>query len=111
MIEEEYDMSKQWVKTYRVGEDMVMESNMPNDTIGDWAFEYDYGGVERKKWQEYVEDLERKGIRGQLVHQKMIWKYNPVLDDPNPMPANLSSYQFIVFDISDKTTEDGKDGI
>ena len=76
------DMSVQWVDTYREGSMTIMESNMPNDTIGDQAFEYDYDGVERKKWQEYLEELDRKGTRGDLVYHKMSMMYNPALELP-----------------------------
>ncbi len=79
------------------------ETNLPNDTIGDQAFEYDYDGSERKKWEEYVEELERKGEKGKLVYHKWIMQKNNMLDNSDFQKETsypLESYKLEILDIS-----------
>lgn len=101
----EFDLTKPFVHTYREGEYTVIETNLPNDTCGDFAFEWDIDGSQRRKWEEYLKDLEEKGIRGKLVHKKMKMLYNPVFDEqPELSPLPLSSYEMKIVDFGEIDT-------
>lgn len=94
----EKDLSKPFVNIFREGEDIVLEMNSPNDQIGDFAFEWDIDGSQRKRWEEYLQNLERKGIRGELSFKRLVMKYNPAFDNSDAKSEYpLSSYKMIIY--------------
>lgn len=98
-ILEKLDLSKPFVKVYREDNNTVIESNLPNDQIGDFAFEWDEDGSQRKAWEDYLEGLERLGIKGNLAYNKTVMLYNEALDEPsnfNNQP--LTSYKLQIVD-------------
>lgn len=100
MENDKLDLSKPFVKVYREGQNTVIESNLPNDQVGDFAFEWDEDGSERKAWENYLEGLERLGIKGKLAYNKTVMTYNPALDEPSNFTNQpLSSYSLKILDI------------
>lgn len=93
------DLTKPFFKTYREGNFTVVESNQPNDQHGDQAFEYDFDGSQRKRWDAYIEQLEKEGRRGDLVHQVYKFMDNPAFDN-QPMNHDhpLESYSMVLID-------------
>jgi hypothetical protein len=97
----EKDLSKPFVKTYREGKWLIVETNLPNDTIGDLAFEYDVDGSQRAKWEQYLKELDEKGTRGQLVYQVWEWLYEERWDGKiEKKTYPLESYSFIILDVT-----------
>jgi hypothetical protein len=95
----ELDLSKPFFKTYREGDLIITEINSSNDSIGDFAFEWDIDGSQRKHWEEYIKDLEEKGIRGELTYRKLIMSYDPALDKTDfDKEYPLSQYKMIILD-------------
>lgn len=74
------------------------EITVPNDSIGDFAFEWDIDGKERAKWNKYTAELERLGVRGELVTYKWSVKENPLLDSNEKDEYPLASYKLILMD-------------
>jgi hypothetical protein len=106
----EFGLSQPFVESYREGDMIHLVSNIPNDTIGDFAFEWDFDGSERRKWQAHIEDLRAKGTLGDLQLITLSARYNPVLDTPNKVPwrgglmipgEKFSEPVFMIFDVSD----------
>lgn len=99
MKESKQDLSKPFVHTYEDEDNIIIELNSPNDQIGDFAFEWDLDGSARKRWEEYLEELDRKGIRGQLQLKKIVMRRNPAFDGPYPpTETKLEDYKFIIED-------------
>lgn len=101
-MENEIDLSKPFVKSYTEGEFYVLETNLPNDSIGDFAFEWDIDGSQRKDWEKYLKELEEKGIRGNLRHQKLKWLHDDVFDKSDLQKEfSLQSYKFLILDLNE----------
>mgnify|MGYP003508866664 CR=1 FL=1 len=92
-------MEKEYIKIYKEGNNTIMETLLPNDQHGDFAFEWDIDGSRRKAWDEHMKDLERKGTRGDLVYTKWTIPYDPLLDESD-LQGNypLESYKMIIED-------------
>lgn len=101
-MSEELDLSKPFFRTHLEGKDLIVESNMPNDQHGDFAFEWDLDGSQRAKWEAYVKELEANGTKGQLTYTKWRMEYNEEWDGPleKAVTPPLSSYTMLIVDFS-----------
>lgn len=91
---------------------IVMESNLPNDQIGDFAFEYDFDGSHRRQWAIYLAKLLAAGTLGDLVYRKFVFRYNPAFDGKihnTIVNYPLSSYRFLMLDMNDKSGQNSED--
>lgn len=93
------DLTKEFVKVHKEKDRLILEINQPNDVIGDFAFEWDIDGSQRKRWQNHLKELEESGTLGDLVYRKIDMLYCPALDDSN-ITFKKSSVEFIIFDVS-----------
>jgi hypothetical protein len=97
------DFTKPFHRVYEETETSITyEINQPNDTIGDQAFEWDIDGSERRKWEEHLQMLEDKGIRGMLAYSRITFIKNPAFDNMRYIAGcdpvqnyPLSSYKLI----------------
>lgn len=95
------DLSKEFFHILRDDDIIEWETNLPNDQHGDQAFEYDFDGSQERKWEEYIKDLEDKGIRGNLEYRKWSMIRDINLDGPIDKEIAtypLSSYKMIIQD-------------
>ena len=96
------DLSEEFVKISREDDWLILESNKPNDTIGDFAFEWDLDGSQRKAWLEKLEEYEKNGTLGDIVYTRMELRYLPELDDSNIVfEGKKSSAEFLIFDVNE----------
>lgn len=96
------DLTKPFLKIYREGNFTVVESNQPNDQHGDQAFEYDFDGSQKKRWDAYIEQLEKEDRRGDLVHITTKFINNPIFDNkPMSHVHPLESYSMIILDATE----------
>lgn len=92
------DFSKPFVEIYREGDWIILESNLPNNQIGDFAFEWDVDGSSSKRWKEHLEQLEKEGRLGDLVYRKLSMKWNEQFDSSNLNIYPFESYEFRIID-------------
>ncbi len=90
---------KTWIKSYREGDKLILETYLPNDVHGDFVFEWDLDGSAKRAWELYLAELDMMGTRGKLEHRKYIFTYDPVFDTPQ-LTKNypLESYKMIIED-------------
>ena len=98
------DLSKPFFrKVHETDTTVTYESNLPNDSVGDLAFEWDLDGSKKKEWEAYIAELERKGTRGQLIYSRWEFLKNPDFDG-NPLTPEinipLTSYKFLLLDVN-----------
>jgi hypothetical protein len=82
--------------------------NMPNDTIGDQAFEWDLDGSRRARWEAYIKKLEEEGKLGDLEYREYTFHHNPTYDESNVVRAYpLSSYRMLILDVHNGEEDKG----
>lgn len=90
------DLSKEFVKIEKQNGFTTLHFNTPNNSIGDFAFEWDLDGSQRKVWEERMEELKKNGTYGDLSYKKLTVQDNPALDTPMKQDYPLTSYKMIV---------------
>lgn len=76
------DLTKEFFITCTDGDFHVAHVNLPNNTIGDQAFEWDNDGSQRAAWEARMEELKKNGIYGDLEYMQIKMKHNPIFDNP-----------------------------
>lgn len=116
----EMDLSKPFFRMLPEEDGVIgWESNQPNDQHGDFAFEWDIDGSKRREWDEYVADLEAKGVRGNLVYSKWVLQKNEAFDNSSLKETfyPLESYKMVIHDFGEidlwplKRKKDAENGL
>lgn len=104
-MENKLDLSKPFIKVIREDDTSITYGvNSPNDQVGDQAFEWDLDGSQRKRWEEYLKELDEKGILGDLSYIELTLQKNEAFDIVKPLLQEypIESYKFIILDVSGK---------